>query len=39
MHEKDDRSGRRAELDEVADTELSELRETLLEDALLGDNE
>ena len=39
MHEKDDRSGRRAELAEVADTELSELRETLLEDALLGDNE
>ena len=39
MHEKDDRSGRRAELAQVADTELSELRETLLEDALLGDNE
>tara|TARA_Y100001938_G_scaffold141233_1_gene210699 strand:+ start:822 stop:1481 length:660 start_codon:yes stop_codon:yes gene_type:complete len=39
MHEKDDRSGRRAELAEVADTELSELRETLLEDALLGDDQ
>ena len=36
MHEVDDRSGRRAELAEVADTELQELREVLLEDALLG---
>ena len=38
MHEVDDRSGRRAELAEVADTELQELREVLLEDALLGDD-
>jgi len=38
MHEVDDRSGRRKEQAELADTELSELREVLLEDALLGDN-
>ena len=38
MYEKDDRSGRRAELAEVADSELQELREVLLEDALLGDD-
>ena len=36
--EKDDRSGRRAELAEVADSELQGLREVLLEDALLGDD-
>ena len=39
MHEKDDRSGRRREQAEIADTELSELREVLLEDALLGDDQ
>lgn len=38
MHEKDDRSGRRKEQAELADNELSELREVLLEDALLGDD-
>ena len=38
MYEKDDRSGRRAELAEVVDSELKELREVLLEDALLGDD-
>ena len=38
MHEVDDRSGRRKEQAELADTELSELREVLLEDALLGDD-
>lgn len=38
MYEKDDRSGKRAELAEVADSELQELREVLLEDALLGDD-
>jgi len=38
MHEKDDRTGRRQEQAEIADTELSELREVLLEDALLGDD-
>ena len=38
MYEKDDRSGRRAELAEVADSELQGLREVLLEDALLGDD-
>jgi len=38
MYEKDDRSGRRAELAEVAESELQELREVLLEDALLGDD-
>lgn len=38
MYEKDDRSGRRAALAEVADSELQELREVLLEDALLGDD-
>ena len=39
MYEKDDRSGRRAELAEVAENELQDLRETLLEDALLGGND
>lgn len=38
MHEADDRSGRRKEQAELAETELSELREVLLEDALLGDD-
>ena len=38
MHEKDDRTGRRQEQAEIADTELAELREVLLEDALLGDD-
>ena len=38
MHEVDDRSGRQKELAEVADSELQDLRETLLEDALLGDD-
>ena len=38
MHEVDDRTGRRKEQIEIADTELSELREVLLEDALLGDD-
>ena len=38
MHEVDDRSGRRAQQAELADSELSELREVLLEDALLGDD-
>tara|TARA_B100000212_G_scaffold339207_1_gene317143 strand:- start:1270 stop:1911 length:642 start_codon:yes stop_codon:yes gene_type:complete len=38
MHEKDDRTGRRQEQAEIAETELSELREVLLEDALLGDD-
>lgn len=38
MHEVDDRSGRRAALAEIADEELQDLRETLLEDALLGDD-
>ena len=38
MHEVDDRSGRRAAQAELADNELSELREVLLEDALLGDD-
>jgi hypothetical protein len=38
MHEVDDRSGRRAELAEIADEELQGLRETLLEDSLLGDD-
>ena len=33
MHEVDDRTGRRKEQIEIADTELSELREVLLEDA------
>jgi len=37
MHEKDDRSERRKQQAEIADNELSELREVLLEDALLGD--
>ena len=37
MYEKDDRSERRKEQAEIADNELSELREVLLEDALLGD--
>lgn len=38
MHEKDDRSGRVTAQAELADNELSELREVLLEDALLGDD-
>lgn len=38
MHEVDDRSGRRAELAEIADEELQGLRETLLEGSLLGDD-
>ena len=38
MHEVDDRSGRRAKQAELADNELAQLREVLLEDALLGDN-
>mgnify|MGYP001173026853 CR=1 FL=1 len=38
MHEVDDRSGRKKEQAEIADNELSELREVLLEDALLGDD-
>ena len=38
MHEKDDRSERRKEQAEWADNELSDLREVLLEDALLGDD-
>jgi len=38
MHETDDRTGRRQEQAEIADTELAELREVLLEDALLGDD-
>ena len=38
MHEKDDRSERRKEQAELADNELSGLREVLLEDALLGDD-
>ena len=38
MYEKDDRTARRKELAEVADHELKELRETLLEDSLLGDD-
>ena len=38
MHEVDDRSGRKREQAEIADNELSELREVLLEDALLGDD-
>ena len=38
MHEVDDRTGRRKEQIEIADSELSELREVLLEDALLGDD-
>lgn len=37
MHEVDDRSGRRKELAELADGELQDMRETLLEDSLLGD--
>ena len=39
MYEKDDRSARRKELAEVADNELQDLREVLLEDALLGDDD
>lgn len=39
MYEKDDRSGRRKELAEVAENELQDLREVLLEDALLGDDD
>jgi len=38
MHEVDDRTARRKELAEIADNELQDLRETLLEDALLGDD-
>ena len=38
MYEKDDRSGRRQELAELADDQLQGLREVLLEDALLGDD-
>tara|TARA_E500000318_G_C3539480_1_gene204034 strand:- start:16 stop:666 length:651 start_codon:yes stop_codon:yes gene_type:complete len=38
MHEIDDRTARRKELAEIADNELQDLRETLLEDALLGDD-
>ena len=38
MYEKDDRTARRQELAEIADNELQDLRETLLEDALLGDD-
>jgi len=38
MHETDDRTGRRQEQAEIADTELAELREVLLEDSLLGDD-
>lgn len=38
MHEVDDRSGRKKEQAELAENELSELREVLLEDALLGDD-
>ena len=38
MYEKDDRTARRQELAEVAENELQDLRETLLEDALLGDD-
>ncbi len=38
MHEKDDRSERRKQQAELADNELSDLREVLLEDALLGDD-
>ena len=38
MYEKDDRTARRKELAEVADHELKELPETLLEDSLLGDD-
>ena len=38
MHEKDDRTGRRREQAEIAENELSELREVLLEDALLGED-
>jgi len=38
MHEADDRTARRKELAEIADNELQDLRETLLEDALLGDD-
>ena len=38
MREVDGRSGRKKEQAEIADNELSELREVLLEDALLGDD-
>lgn len=38
MYEKDDRTARRKEQAELADTELAELREVLLEDSLLGDD-
>lgn len=38
MYEKDDRTGRRQELAELADNQLQGLREVLLEDALLGDD-
>ena len=38
MHEVDDRSARKKEQAELAENELSELREVLLEDALLGDD-
>lgn len=38
MYEKDDRTGRRQELAELADDQLQGLREVLLEDALLGDD-
>ncbi len=37
MHEKDDRSARVAQQTELAEGELSSLRETILEDSLLGD--
>ena len=38
MHEKDDRSERVKQQADLAENELSELREVLLEDALLGDD-
>ena len=38
MHEKDDRGERIKHQAELADNELSSLRETILEDALLGDD-
>ena len=38
MHEKDDRSARAKEQAEIAETELAELREVLLEDKLMGDD-
>ena len=38
MYEKDDRTGRRQELAELADDQLQGLREVILEDALLGDD-